>query len=887
MIKGFRHLLPVLAAVLAAPYAVGTPANKAAFVRHFDRFLSKNLQTCQTCHLPSDKKEPESLEEFPHNPFGAALRKAGGELRAQGKKREMAARLELIAGQDSDGDGVDNLSELLLGHNPGDAKDRPTAQELKTLPEKREAYAAFLKSYRWTPYETLKRPDVPKIATTWTRNPIDAFVTEQQAAHGVNASTEAPKAVLLRRVYLDLIGLNPTPDEIEAFENDQSQNAYEKVVDRLLADPRYGQRWARHWMDVWRYSDWAGWTDGNQIRDSQPHIWRWRDWIVESLNADKGYDRMAMEMLAADEICPEDESALRATGFLVRNYKMLSREQWLEDTINHTSRALLGLTMHCAKCHDHKFDPVTQEEYYRMRAIFEPHDARIDLVPGTADKKKDGLARAYDKDVKVQTLFYIRGDERTPDTRRGAMTPGVPAVLGELGELKPIDLPARAAHPDRRAFVRADLLAESQKSLEEASKKYAPIRDNEKLSPRQRSEAEAALALAEAKASALPSLLKAEELEDAGKKDSAEWKTAARDAVIRQRHAAVAQASFDLIAAQNAAADARTRLDAASKPNDKAAADKAAKDLKAAEDKIEPATKALAHASAELNREIGTSYKARSTDDYPAVSSGRRLAFARWLTDPKNPLTARVAVNHLWARHFGTGLVPSVDDFGRNGRAATHPALLDWLAAELMSNGWHMKPIHRLIVTSATYRRSSLAEPHNLEADPDDTWLWRFPYRRMEAELVRDNVLWSAGILDLSMGGPEVDHNQGLVSRRRSLYLRCAPEKEVEFLKIFDGPNATECYLRRPSVIPQQALALANSQLVVEQSRELAKKLAAHTEPDAFIHVAFLRILAREATADELAACRQFLADAKTTSERAREDLIVVLFNHNDFVTIR
>src|SRR5437762_722700 len=160
---------------------------------------------------------------------------------------------------------------------------------------------------------------------------------------------------------------------------------------------------------------------------------------------------MLTDMLAADELYPEDADKLRATGFLVRNYKMLSREQWLEDTINHTSRAFLGLTMHCAKCHDHKFDPVTQEEYYRMRAIFEPHDVRIDLVPGATDKKKDGLARVYDKDVKVQTMFYLRGDERTPDTKRGPMTPGVPAMLGELAEVKPIDLPARAAHPDRRA----------------------------------------------------------------------------------------------------------------------------------------------------------------------------------------------------------------------------------------------------------------------------------------------------------------------------------------------------------------------------------------------------------------------------------------------------
>jgi hypothetical protein len=255
-------------------------------------------------------------------------------------------------------------------------------------------------------------------------------VEEQRRAHGVGHSAEAPKGVLLRRVYLDLIGLNPTPEEMEAYEKDTSPDAYEKVVDRLLADPRYGQRWARHWMDVWRYSDWAGWTDGKQIRDSQPHIWRWRDWIVESLNADKGYDRMVLEMLAADELCPEDESALRATGFLARNFKLLSREQWLEDTVNHTSRAFLGLTMHCAKCHDHKFDPVTQEEYYELRAVFEPHNVRIDPVPGELDKTKDGLARVYDKDLAAPTLLYLRGDERTPDTKRGPVAPGVPAALG-------------------------------------------------------------------------------------------------------------------------------------------------------------------------------------------------------------------------------------------------------------------------------------------------------------------------------------------------------------------------------------------------------------------------------------------------------------------------
>src|SRR5204862_6883381 len=209
----------------------------------------------------------------------------------------------------------------------------------------------------------------------------------------------ASKEVLLRRIYLDLIGLSPTPEEQSAFLNDRSPRAYEKVVDSLLDDPRYGERWGRHWMDVWRYSDWAGWSGGNQIRDSKPHIWKWRDWIVESLNADKGYDQMIVEMLAGDELAPEGANILRATGFLVRNYKMLSREQWLEDTVKHTSQAFLGVTLGCAKCHDHMFDPISQAEYYQIRAVFEPHQVRTDRIPGQLDTAKDGLVRVYDTET--------------------------------------------------------------------------------------------------------------------------------------------------------------------------------------------------------------------------------------------------------------------------------------------------------------------------------------------------------------------------------------------------------------------------------------------------------------------------------------------------------
>ena len=287
--------------------AVATPANKAALERHYDKFLGKDLNRCSTCHLPGANKEPESLDDFPHNPFGDRLRVLGEELGSAGKRRDIATRLALVAHEDSDGDGVDNETELLAGANPGDAKQTLTSEQIAEVGKHRAEFGKFLASYRWQPFERVQRPPIPKVQSAdWVRTPVDAFVAAEHEERGLKPRPSASKAILLRRVYLDLIGLSPTPEEQRAFEEDHTSDAYEKVVDRLLADPRYGERWGRHWMDVWRYSDWAGWTDGKQVRDSQRHIWRWRDWIVESLNADAGYDGMVTDMLAADERAPDD-----------------------------------------------------------------------------------------------------------------------------------------------------------------------------------------------------------------------------------------------------------------------------------------------------------------------------------------------------------------------------------------------------------------------------------------------------------------------------------------------------------------------------------------------------------------------------------------------------
>ncbi|MEP6757422.1 MAG: DUF1549 and DUF1553 domain-containing protein [Chthonomonadales bacterium] len=898
---GFGMALTGFALALAGlistvPAANANPANRNGMDLYFEKFIPKRLNNCNTCHLPiSGDKKPDSLSNFPHNAFGKRLADLGTMLRKANKKSDITTRLQMVLKEDADGDGIDNLSEILLGHNPGEAGDKPTKEELLKLPALNASFAKYLASYRWRPFETVQRPTLPAPKDkSWGGNPIDAFLQSEREKRGLLPRPVASKTTLCRRVYLDITGLAPTPPELIAFERDTSPNAYANLVDKLLATPQYGERWGRHWMDIWRYSDWAGWNDGGQIRDSKPFIWRWRDWIVESLNKDKSYDRMVTEMLAADELCPEDPDALRATGFLVRNYKLLSREQWLEDTMNHTSKAFLGVTMHCAKCHNHMYDPVTQEEYYRMRAVFEPHNIRTDRIPGQPDNTKDGLVRTYDAEIKAPTYLFIRGDERNPDKSR-ALEPGLPSVFGAAFEPKPVTLPRLAYQPDKRDFVIAESIAAAEKALQDAQKSL----DSATLA--KKDEAGIKLKIARYHLGSLKTLVLVEQIEDAGKKASPEWDATASSAMAAQRETAVAEAELALLLANQGLVAAKDAKESAKK----------AEAVKAAETAVTKAQTAFTAADKLAKGHASTAYKPRSENVFPTESTGRRLAFANWLTDKKNPLTARVAVNYIWSRHFGEGIVPSVEDFGRNGRKPTNPQLLDWLASEFMANGWSMKKLHRTILMSRTYQMSSTSDAKDNQIDPDNTYLWRMSSRRMEAEIVRDNVMAASGMLDLTLGGPDIDQNLALTSHRRSIYLRHAAEKQAEFIQVFDGPSVTECYERKQTVMPQQALALANSQLVIQNARHLAETLSRDAGGDSahFVQSAFLKVLARRPSAEELRVCIQFLTDQSTTPIsgaktvalstggkdsstanpmlRARENLTMALFNHNDFVTIR
>jgi mono/diheme cytochrome c family protein len=960
------------------------------------------------------------------------------------------------------------------------------------------------------------RPAVPKGGERPSRNPIDAFLGEARDRHGLRPQPAADWHILLRRVYLDLIGLPPSREELAAFVADTSADAFEKVVDRLLASPQYGERWGRHWMDVWRYSDW--WGLGAEVRNSQKHMWHWRDWIVESLNADKGYDQMVREMLAADELYPNDLDRLRATGFLARQYFIFNRNSWMEETIEHTAKAFLGLTMNCARCHDHKFDPISQTDYYRFRAFFEPYQVRTDEVPGEADVTKDGLPRVFDCNLDAPTYRFLRGDDRHPLKDR-PLTPGLPRLLAfRQLDIRPVALPAEAHSPGLRPFVLDSHLrqAESkiqaaQAALDQARNALAraekvpaapavaarpPARDipagkvlfrddfasprpqlwkvgagkwehtgrglrqqiptemrsflqarrrppqdfqarcrftirggepwrsvglsfdvagsndvlvyvsavaggpkvqiaykqgadyiyppeaaqsreiklNEPLEltvrvrgpllnvavggkhalayrlplPRQAGDLQLITFAAQAEFTAfeLTTLPATVELIDAGSGAAAEQTTlptldqAWARVVLAEKTLAAArlepEVSRACVAADRAALEspaapqARTLARLAALGERRLAAARAeealaqselellrANDVKKAEAmKKRDAARAALAAARKAVKAPGETYtplrgavktpesnvesEASRNKPFPRTSSGRRSALAQWMTDRRHPLTARVAVNHVWARHFDRPLVANVFDFGRRGTPPTHPELLDWLAVELMDSGWSLKHLHRLMVTSEAYRLNSsgAGATANRKIDPENRYYWRMNPVRMDAPILRDSLLVLAGVLDPAMGGPSIPTTEE-VARRRSIYFVHSHNDHHRFLSMFDDASVLECYRRQESILPQQALTLSNSRfsldMAVRINTRLHERLGTVADRE-FVRAAFKTILACLPTAEEEAECERMLAqltrglqrqNRPDAQRRARGQLIQALLNHNDFITIR
>lgn len=711
---------------------------------------------------------------------------------------------------------------------------------------------------------------------------IDVILETQRQQRGLNTVPHAERPLAIRRLYIDLIGLPPTLDQL----NDD--RPWNKIVNELLVDPRYGERWGRHWMDVWRYSDWYGL--GDQLRYSQKHIWHWRDWIIKSLNDDKGYDQMVLEMLAGDELAPEDPDAVAATGFLARNYYLFNRTTWLDSTIEHTGKAFLGLTLNCAKCHDHKYDPISHRDYYQFRAIFEPHQIRLDPIPGATNLEQDGLPRAFDDHLDAVTRLHRRGDPANPDPDL-LIEPAVPELFQSFAStVEPVELPISAYAPVVREYVQTDLiskaaekLAAAEKILETGHSDSGEIENDQKL--------ESAVVVAHSELEALQATLAAEQAKYTVGAESFEFKALANEASRLQARRDVVLAKHEMLLAGD------------DEGKQKAAADK----LKQAEDRL-----AKADSGSGDYQPLRVSRKALETPahnfetygtSYASSSTGRRLALARWIIDRRNPLTARVAVNHVWMRHFNQPLVESVFDFGLRAPLPEQAELLDFLAWEFMESGWSFRHLHRLIVMSQAYQLSSstLAAPaENLQIDPTNQFYWRMNARRMESQVVRDSLVYLAGELNQTMLGPSVEPSS--TSRRRSLYFKHSRDQQDLMLSIFDDADLLACYRRTESIVPQQALAMANSRLTFDMAVKIAQRITSDIdvsdeELGSWIETAFFQLLGRSPSTEELDECLRFCDDIKqlTDTENEQADaqqrvklrLIHALLNHNDFVTIR
>ena len=756
----------------------------------------------------------------------------------------------------------------------------------------------------WWAFQPVNRPGVPMHNDESVSTSVDAFVLarlrQQFAGRIENAATlglsESPsREILIRRASFDLLGLPPTPQQIDAFVNDESPDAWARLVDRLLASPHYGERWGRHWLDVAGYADSEGYTDEDRVRE---HAFRFRDYVVRAFNEDKSFDQFIIEQLAGDELAgptgeltPERIELLTATGFLRMAPdgtassgidQNVARNQVIADTLQIVGSSLLGMTLHCAQCHDHRYDPIPQADYYRVRAIFEP---ALDWKKWkTPPARQISLYTDADREVRSQIEAKAK---QVDDERQERVDYYITKTLEQ--ELLLID--DELQDPLRTAYrTEAAKRTDEQKQLLE---KYTTIG---RLTP-------GALYLYDRRRDA-----RAKDIETKRAEKEAAFITAASERELAKLPADV---QVELRTALAASPETRTLAQQkllAGNPTVVVTTDnlatvdpEAAKKLDvytqaAAEirkDRIRTELQEYSDKAAEIRKEIpretfiralletpgsqpDTFFFFRGDHDQPkqklepaslsvldlgesiplndesVPTSGRRLSYAQFLTNGRHPLVARVIVNRIWLHHFGRGLVNSPSDFGALGEKPTHPELLDWLAAEFVASGWSVKHLHRLIMASAVYQQSSQASPELAEIDPDNVYYGRFPMQRLEAEVVRDAVLAVSGKLNGKLFGDPVPVMEDAVGQivlgkenldgerkptkaiplngeeyRRSVYVQVRRSRPLGVLETFDTPAMTpNCERRVSSNVAPQALLMMNSDFAVEYSDLFATRLS-------------------------------------------------------------
>ena len=825
-------------------------------------------------------------------------------------------------------------------------------------------------------YRPVVVPDVPGAEAVgdpaWREHPVDAFIYARMAQAGLEPNPEADRRTLIRRATLDLIGLPPTPQEVTAFVNDETPDAYERLIDRLLASPHYGEKWARHWLDAVRY---AG-TDGYERDGKKLNMWRYRDYVIRAFNEDKPYDRFVVEQIAGDELPDADGQSLIATGYMRLQVwddeptdRVQARADYIADVVGTTGAVFLGTSVGCARCHDHKKDPILQADYYRMFAFFNnitepergnPH-AIAQWVPDPMDSQvmdrervritRVEELRTFVGEIEQQLLAAWEIDEEpttlVPDSRTGQLAqtwrvsyedhdgwahqqfddrdwPSQEAGFGKIGTpnsrigtqwvcpkgdaiylrrnfrvtdvSRPIFLTIHH-DDDVEVYINGILVYEASGFLTDYQSIQLPV--------------EAAQTLVVGS-----NCLAVRCEQDFGGQYidvGIGWGVIDRAAVITSSLDAGGRALLgdDKTDAYLEAKDELARLVAAPF--------------------IEPYP---ASVIAERGRETTEQYihmrgSANAPGDlvlagFPAVlggqdasfspladvnSTGGRLALARWITSPDNPLTSRVIANRLWQHHFGRGLVRSSSDFGTLGTGGTHPELLDYLASQMVARGWSLKQMHKLIMTSRAYRMSSAANGPGLTIDSGNDLFWRFDMRRLTAEEVRDSILAINGSLNREIYGPEVypplpeevlatasrpEEAWGLSTpeeaSRRSIYIFVKRSLREPFLFAFDQAETdTPCPVRFETTVPTQSLIALNSEFMQRQAALFAERLVNEAGADRTdqVQLALSLVLLRDPTEVELQEYMVFIQEMQTdhslSDEQAMQMFCVVCYNLNEF----
>ena len=711
-------------------------------------------------------------------------------------------------------------------------------------------------------FQPSRRPAVPKIAGARIRNSIDAFLAARHESQRLTFSADAPPATWVRRAFLDLWGLPPTPSDLEAFARDTAPNAYARLLERLMQSPRYGERWARHWLDIAGYADSDGYTNDDSPR---PYAYKYRDYVIRSLNRDLPFDRFIVEQLAGDELAltkhrdletaaqdPVTHEWLAATGFLRMAAdgtasggvdQDTARNQVVADTLKIVSTSLLGLSVGCAQCHDHRYDPIPQADYYRLRAVFEP---------------------AYD------WKNWRRPSERLISLFTSADRAKAVAVEEEASKL------SKEKETKQTEFIDAAL----KKHLEKFDSVLRDTLWTAFKTPAGQRTAEQKKLLADH-----PSAnINAGVLYQYDPKAADELK--ARDSKIAEVRARKPVEDFLSALTEPVGTTPVTYRFHRGDP-------------KQPKEAILPATLSVLAPS-------GHSADLPLPSESPPTSR-RRLAFAKWVTSPSNPLFARIIVNRVWMHHFGRGLVGTPADFGLQGERPSHPELLDWLAAAFVAPlnddpdslglGWSLKRLHHLIMTSTAYRQSSARDAAMEERDPENRLYWRMPLQRLDAEAIRDSQLAVSGALSDRMYGPPVPVREDAVGQivvgidkkqgdnkmpvevamggeefRRSIYVEVRRSRPLAFLNTFDAPvMEVNCERRTSSTVAPQSLMLMNSDVALQQAQLFADRLRRDAGPfrESRIERAWRLAFGRPPMRDEFQSALEFL-DRQTATINAR-----------------